>query len=87
MAQNSAGPIYWYDNNWHYYKKWHHLKEMKRAAKLPAELADNLPDYRNMQLEASDNIMQRTISMQIMLSWTSDDIEKRIQAILQSFKG
>ncbi len=87
MNENGAGAIYWYNNNWHYYKKWHHLKEMKRSAKLPAELADNLPDYKNMVLEASDNIMKRTISMQIMLSWTQDDIEKRIQAIMKSFKG
>ncbi|MBU2430948.1 MAG: DegT/DnrJ/EryC1/StrS family aminotransferase, partial [Proteobacteria bacterium] len=43
MAQNGAGPIYWYDNNWHYYRKWHHLKQMKGSAKLAAELVDNLP--------------------------------------------
>lgn len=85
MAQNGAGPIYWYDNNWHYYKKWHHLKEMKRSAKLAAELADNLPDYSKLALEASDHIMSRTISMQIMLGWSSEDLENRIQALMKSF--
>lgn len=87
LADNQVGCPYWYDNNWHYYKKWHHLKEMKRSAKLAIELADNLPDYNNIVLEESDNIMKRTISMQIMLSWTKQDIENRIQAIMQSFKG
>jgi 8-amino-3,8-dideoxy-alpha-D-manno-octulosonate transaminase len=87
LAENKVGCAYWYDNNWHYYKEWHHLKEMKRSARLPFELADNLPDYKNMTLEASDNIMKRTLSMQIMLSWTKDDIEQRIQAIIKSFKG
>jgi 8-amino-3,8-dideoxy-alpha-D-manno-octulosonate transaminase len=87
LAGNNVGCAYWYGNNWHYYKEWHHLKEMKRSARLPFELAGNLPDYKNMKLEASDNIMKRALSMQIMLSWTKDDIEQRIQAIIKSFKG
>ena len=87
LADNKIGCPYWYDNNWHYYKKWHHLKEMKRSARLSFELADNLRDYKNIVLKESDNIMKRTISMQIMLSWTKQDIENRIQAIIKSFKG
>ncbi len=87
LADNKVGCPYWYDNNWHYYKKWLHLKEMKRSARLAVELADNLPDYKNIVLEESDDIMKRTISMQIMLAWTKEDIEKRIQAIIKSFKG
>jgi len=70
LAENGVGSPYWYDNNWHYYKKWHHLKSIKRSAKLAFELADNLPDYKNMVMKESDNIMKRTISMQIMLSCT-----------------
>ena len=87
LGENKVGCPYWYDNNWHYYKKWHHLKQMKRSAKLAVELADNMPDYKNIVLEESDNIMKRTISMQIMLSWTKEDIENKIQAIMKSFKG
>ncbi|WP_457553706.1 DegT/DnrJ/EryC1/StrS family aminotransferase [Desulfobacula sp.] len=87
LSDNKIGCPYWYDNNWHYYKRWDHLKEMKRSARLAIELAGNLPDYKNTVLEKSDNIMKRTISMQIMLSWSNNDIEKRIQAIMKSFKG
>jgi 8-amino-3,8-dideoxy-alpha-D-manno-octulosonate transaminase len=87
LAANGAPSPYWYDNNWHYYRKWHHLKEMKRSARLAVELAGTLPDYQNMVLEASDTIMKRTISMQIMLSWTQADIDNRIGAIMKSFKG
>lgn len=87
LADNGVGCPYWYDNNWHYYKKWHHLQNLKRSAKLPFELADNLPDYKNLVLETSDNIMKRTLSMQIMLSWTKEDIETRIAAIMKSFEG
>ncbi|MBU1341408.1 MAG: DegT/DnrJ/EryC1/StrS family aminotransferase [Proteobacteria bacterium] len=86
LAKNGAGSVYWYDNNWHYYKKWHHLAQMKCSARLAVELSDNLPDYKNLVLKDADTIMKKTISMQIMLSWTKADIEKRIQAIMKSFK-
>jgi 8-amino-3,8-dideoxy-alpha-D-manno-octulosonate transaminase len=86
LAESGAPCAYWYNNNWHYYKKWHHLKEMKRAAKLPFELSANLPDYAGLTLEQSEDIMKRTLSMQIMLSWTADDMEKRIQAVLTALK-
>lgn len=87
LAENGVGCPYWYDNNWHYFKKWHHLKNMSRSARLAAELCDNLPDYSKVTLEQSDNIMNRTLSMQIMLSWTQEDIDNRIAAIMKTFKG
>jgi 8-amino-3,8-dideoxy-alpha-D-manno-octulosonate transaminase len=87
LAENGVGCPYWYDNNWHYYRKWHHLHNLSRSAKLAAELCDHLPDYKNMKLEQSDNIMKRTLSMQIMLSWTKEDIDTRIAAIMNAFKG
>lgn len=87
LAQNGVGCPYWYENNWHYYRKWHHLQQIKRSGKLAFELCENLPDYQNLNLEQSDNIMKRTLSMQIMLSWTNEDIEKRIEAVLTAFKG
>lgn len=86
LAQNGVPSPYWYDNNWHYYKRWNHLKGLTGAAPLAIELAGNLPDYKNMKLAESDAIMRRTISMQIMLSWSEEDIDQRIQAITRSFK-
>lgn len=86
LGKNGAPCAYWYKNNWHYYKKWHHLKEMKRAARLPFELSAELPDYAGLVLEQSEEIMKRTLSMQIMLSWTPDDMDKRIQAVLTALK-
>ncbi|MCG8634914.1 MAG: DegT/DnrJ/EryC1/StrS family aminotransferase [Desulfobacterales bacterium] len=86
LAENGVPCPYWYDNNWHYFKKWHHLKELKRSAPLAFELAKDLPDYKNLVLEDTENIMKRTISMQIMLSWTQEDIDQRIKAIFKAFK-
>ena len=80
------GCFYWYDNNWHYLRRWEHLKEMKVAARLPMELVSNLPDYRNIHLDRSDDIMGRTISMLIKLSWTENDIADRIERMKKVLK-
>jgi len=84
LADNGIPCPYWYDNNWHYYKKWLHLKKLKSSSPLAFELAGNLPDYKNMVFKESDDIMKRAISMQIMLSWSESDIDQRIQAIIKS---
>jgi 8-amino-3,8-dideoxy-alpha-D-manno-octulosonate transaminase len=85
-AMNSNGVdgcFYWYDNNWHYLRQWHHLKKMMVAAKLPVQVYGNCPDYNAVQLPASDDIMSRTISMQIKLNWSPADVEQRIAKIEQ----
>ena len=75
------GCFYWYDNNWHYLRKWDHLKALASPAKLPLTLLDTCPDYRRVELAQSDRIMARTLSLQIKISWTPDEIQRRIQAI------
>ena len=77
------GCFYWFDNNWHYLKKWQHLKEFKVAAKYPVELAKNFTDYRNVSLPQSDAILSRTVSMQIKLSWSQEELDKRSQKIVE----
>lgn len=72
------GCFYWYDNNWHYIRQWQHLKKMQVAAKLPAQTLAYCPDYGTLDLIRSDDIMSRTICMQIKLNWTADDISQRI---------
>ncbi|MDA8140689.1 MAG: DegT/DnrJ/EryC1/StrS family aminotransferase [Desulfobacteraceae bacterium] len=72
------GCFYWYDNNWHYLRKWNHLKQMQVAAKLPAQLNPNCPDFNQVTMPRSDAIMGRTICMQIKLGWTPAQIEQRI---------
>ncbi len=76
------GCFYWYDNNWHYIRQWDHLKKLKSAARLPIALLENRPDYENIDLPQSDQIMSRTISMLIKLSWTEDELKQRIEKIV-----
>jgi len=79
------GCFYWYDNNWHYIRQWHHLKKLEAAAKLPIEFMDNVPDYGAVNLPQSDRIIGQLISMQVKLSWTEEDLSQRkekIEAVL-----
>ena len=75
------GCFYWYDNNWHYIRQWHHLKKLEAAAKLPIELMDNVPDYGAVNLPQSDRIIGQLISMQVKLSWTEEDLSQRKEKI------
>ena len=84
LSENGVPCPYWYANNWHYYRQWHHLKKMAAAAPMAAQLCSHLPDYEHLALPESDAIMQRTLSMQIMLSWSDQDLEQRIAAIKTS---
>jgi len=79
--------FYWYDNNWHYIRNWDHLKRLKSSARLPAALADEFPDYEKINLARSDNIISRTISMQIKLSWTEEELQQRIERMIDVLKA
>jgi 8-amino-3,8-dideoxy-alpha-D-manno-octulosonate transaminase len=78
-----GGCFYWYDNNWHYLRKWDHFKSLKSAAKLPLKLLDNVPDYHGVKLPQSDQLMSKAISMLIMLSWTSEELKQRTEKITE----
>jgi 8-amino-3,8-dideoxy-alpha-D-manno-octulosonate transaminase len=81
------GCFYWYDNLWHYFRRWDHLKNLRAAARLPVSLVENLPDYRNLDLEKSDHIMNRMISMQIKLAWTKEEVERRIEKMTGAMRN
>lgn len=81
------GTFYWYDNNWHYIRNWHHILNLKTAMPIPQINLPNLPDYKNIELPQSNNIMSRTISMAIKLSWTDAELEKRCERIRKVLKG
>lgn len=79
--------FYWYDNNWHYIRKWDHIRNLKSASKLAVRLLKAWPDYVNITLPQSDRIIGRTISMQIKLSWTEEEIYERIKRMISVLGG
>ena len=78
--------FYWFDNNWHYYRKWEHLTHLKSLGKLPKEIQNQLPDYTKRDFSASDHWIGRTISCLIKLSWTEEEMQKRAEKISEIIK-
>jgi 8-amino-3,8-dideoxy-alpha-D-manno-octulosonate transaminase len=69
--------FYWFDNNWHYYKKWEHLTNLTSLGKLPQEVMNQLPDYSKADFSKSDAWIGRTISCLVKLSWTEEQVYER----------
>ncbi|MEP2236887.1 MAG: DegT/DnrJ/EryC1/StrS family aminotransferase [Maribacter sp.] len=80
--------FYWFDNNWHYYKKWEHLTSKRSLGKLPQEVVSQLPDYSKSDFSKSDAWIGRTISCLVKLSWTEEQVAERaskMKEVLSTF--
>ena len=86
-AAGVDGCFYWYTNNWHYYKKWHHLKEATSLGKLPNEALEGLQKLDTDNFTASDQWMGRTISCLIKLSWSIEETEERAASMVKVLSG
>ena len=86
-AAGVDGCAHWYDNNWHYIRKWHHFHGLKAAARLAVEALPTCPDYSSVSLPKSDALVQRTISMQIKLGWTAEEVAARAEKTATVLKG
>lgn len=73
------GCFYWYDNLWHYPRRWEHIKGLKSPGTLPVARWEPDRDWTGLEHPASDAIMSRNISMLIKLSWTGEDLEQRLE--------
>lgn len=79
--------FYWYNNNWHYYKKWEHLTEMKSLGKLPKDVQESLPDYSKADFSESDKWMSRNISCLIKLGWSEEEVAERAKKMVNAVKS
>lgn len=62
-AQNIlAGNFYWYDNNWHYIRKWDHLKNSATLNGLHPDLKAAVMHHATKDFSSSDAIMGRCVS-------------------------
>ncbi|MGB5819287.1 MAG: DegT/DnrJ/EryC1/StrS family aminotransferase [Saonia sp.] len=71
--------FYWYDNNWHYHRKWQHLKDLESLGHLPAKVYDQLPEYHMSNFSKSDHWVGRTISCLIKLGWDKEEVYQRAE--------
>ncbi len=78
---------YWFDNKWHYVRKWDHFKKLKDSKELYREQRELLPDYENQDFSASDAIMKRTVSIPISLKWDEQKADQISAAIIEITKN
>lgn len=85
-AAGITGNFYWYDNNWHYLRKWKHLQNGSWMYRLPEEQKKQVMHYSNMAYPVSDAIMGRCISSSISLLWDEAQAKERGQKIAEILK-
>ncbi|HQV60963.1 MAG TPA: DegT/DnrJ/EryC1/StrS family aminotransferase [Chitinophagaceae bacterium] len=81
-----AGNFYWFDNNWHYIRKWDHLKNAITLNSLSPELKERVTQQANKDFAASDAIMSRCISTSISLLWTEEQIKEKGEKIVNTVR-
>ncbi|WP_338733677.1 DegT/DnrJ/EryC1/StrS family aminotransferase [Mangrovimonas cancribranchiae] len=76
------GCFHYYDNNWHYVRKWEHLKDLKSLYPISTEVKEGLKYLQTKTFEQSDNYIGRNISCLIKLSWTEEEVKIRAQKMV-----
>jgi len=69
--------FHYYDNSWHYIRKWEHLKELKSLYPISAEVKEGMQYLDTKTFEQSDHYIARNISCLIKMSWTEAEVRSR----------
>lgn len=86
-AQNIlAGNFYWFVNNWHYIKKWDHLKNAATLNALHPHLKAAVMHHATKDFSASDAIICRCISTAIGLTWTDEQLKTKCNQMVNAIK-
>jgi 8-amino-3,8-dideoxy-alpha-D-manno-octulosonate transaminase len=81
-----AGNFYWFDNNWHYIRKWEHLKNATALNKLNPLQEAALLELQTKDFSASDAVMSRCVSTAIGLTWTEQQTKEKGEKIVAAVK-
>ncbi|WP_289046467.1 DegT/DnrJ/EryC1/StrS family aminotransferase [uncultured Olleya sp.] len=79
--------FHYYDNNWHYVRKWDHLKDLKTLYPVSKEVKDGMSYLKNKSFEKSDHYIGRNLSCLIKLSWTEAETKKRAELMVEAIKA
>lgn len=79
--------FHYFDNNWHYIRKWEHLKGLKSLYPISKEVKDGLKYLQTKTFEKSDHYIGRNISCLIKLSWTEEVVKQRASKMTEIIKA
>ncbi|MFY0602621.1 MAG: DegT/DnrJ/EryC1/StrS family aminotransferase [Flavobacteriaceae bacterium] len=80
---------YWnyYENDWHYVRKWDHLKDKVSLFPLSDQILEGMQDLHTADFSQSDDFISRNISCLIKLSWTEADVKERAEKMVAAIKS
>lgn len=81
------GCFHYYDNNWHYVRKWDHLKELKSLYPLSEDVKVGISNLTTKDYLQSDHYIGRNISCLIKLSWTEEQVTTRASNMVKIIKS
>ena len=81
------GCFHYYDNNWHYIRKWDHLKELKSLFPISVEVKEGLAYLNTTEFPQSDHYIGRNISCLIKLSWKEEEVKARASKMVEIING
>ena len=79
--------FHYYDNNWHYIRKWDHLKDLKSLYPISEEVKKGLDYLQTKEFPKSDYYIARNISCLIKLSWTEAEVTERASNMVKAIKN
>ena len=86
-AQNvHGGNMYWFEHNWHYIRKWDHLKQALTLGALHPDLRVAAQHHASKDFSASDAIMGRAVSTAISLSWTEQQVKEKGEKMVAAIR-
>lgn len=77
----------YYNNNWHYIREWHHLKDLKSLYPISPEVKKGLENLKNRDFSKSDYYIARNMSCLIKLSWTEQEVRERATKMSQIIRA
>jgi 8-amino-3,8-dideoxy-alpha-D-manno-octulosonate transaminase len=78
--------FHYFDNNWHYIRKWQHLKDLKTLYPLSVEVKEGLKYLHTKTFTQSNHYIGRNISCLIKLSWTEEEVKQRAEIMVNCIK-
>ena len=80
---------YWnyYNNNWHYIKRWDHLKEVKSLYPLSEQTRKGLEELKTKSFPQSDDYISRNTSCLIKLSWSEEEVAQRAKKMAEAIRS
>ncbi|TDU40413.1 8-amino-3,8-dideoxy-alpha-D-manno-octulosonate transaminase [Gelidibacter sediminis] len=81
------GCFHYFDNNWHYVRKWDHLKNVKSLYPVSKEIKEGLAYLETKTFDQSDHYIGRNISCLIKLSWTEAEVQARAHKMATIIKS